>query len=158
MDGAKLCAACDRNPEVLEKAKKRYEAKGLYDCTYYTDYDKMLKSDIDAVFVATEGVHHVPIVKKAMVAGKHVLILAASVTTGYTALGAIEAVRYYGGHVAGVASVFATIDTVQGLPVRACFNPKDLPDYASHAAHECPQCKAGVKLDALVNGFGYSKL
>ena len=60
--------------------------------------------------------------------------------------------------VAGVASVFATIDTVQGLPVRACFNPKDLPDYASHAAHECPQCKAGVKLDALVNSFGYSKL
>ena len=93
-----------------------------------------------------------------MVEGKHVLVLAASVTTGYTALGAIEAVRYYGGHVAGVASVFATIDTVQGLPVRACFNPKDLPDYASHAAHECPQCKAGVKLDALVNSFGYSKL
>ncbi|MBR5524710.1 MAG: orotate phosphoribosyltransferase [Clostridia bacterium] len=93
-----------------------------------------------------------------MVAGKHVLILAASVTTGYTALGAIEAVKYYGGRVAGIASIFATVDQLQGMPVRSCFNPKDLPDYASHTAHECPQCKAGVKLDALVNSFGYSKL
>ena len=93
-----------------------------------------------------------------MVAGKHVLILAASVTTGYTALGAIEAVKYYGGRVAGIASIFATVDQLQGMPVRSCFNPKDLPDYASHTAHECPQCKAGIKLDALVNSFGYSKL
>lgn len=73
MEGAKLCAACDHNPETLEKAKKRYEAKGLTDCVYYSDYDEMLKSDIDAVFVATEGIYHVPIVKKAMEAGKHVL-------------------------------------------------------------------------------------
>lgn len=93
-----------------------------------------------------------------MVAGKHVLILAASVTTGYTALGAIQAVDYYGGHVVGVASIFATTDSVGGHTVRSCFNPQNLPDYASHVAHECPQCKAGVKLDALINGHGYSKL
>ena len=36
-----------------------------------------------------------------MVKGKHVLILAASITTGYTAQAAIEAVNYYGGAVAG---------------------------------------------------------
>ena len=93
-----------------------------------------------------------------MVAGKNVLILAASVTTGYTALGAIEAVNYYGGRVAGIASIFATVDQLQGMPVRSCFNPNDLPDYASHTAHECPLCKAGVKLDALVISFGFSKL
>lgn len=93
-----------------------------------------------------------------MVQGKHVLVLAASVTTGYTALGAIQAVDYYGGRVVGISSIFATTDEVGGYAVRSCFNPKDLPDYASHTAHECPQCKAGDKLDALVNGFGYSKL
>ena len=93
-----------------------------------------------------------------MVQGKHVLILAASVTTGYTALGAIQAVDYYGGHVVGVASIFATTDKVGGYTVRSCFDPTDLPDYASHLAHECPQCQAGVKLDALINGHGYSKL
>ena len=93
-----------------------------------------------------------------MVQGKHVLVLAASVTTGYTALGAIQAVDYYGGRVVGIASVFANTEEVGGYAVRSCFNPNNLPDYASYLAHECPQCKAGVKLDALVNGFGYSKL
>ena len=93
-----------------------------------------------------------------MVAGKHVLILAASVTTGYTALGAIQAVDYYGGRVAGVAAIFATTEEVGGHKVRSCFNPNNLPDYSSYLAHECPQCKAGVRLDALVNGFGYSKI
>ena len=93
-----------------------------------------------------------------MVAGKHVLILAASVTTGYTALGAIQAVDYYGGHVVGVSSIFATTDKVGDYTVHSCFDPTDLPDYASHLAHECPQCKAGVRLDALINGHGYSKL
>ncbi len=73
MEGVKLCAACDHNPETMEKAKKRFGDKGLMDCTYYSDYDEMLKSDIDAVIVATEAVYHVPIVKKAMEAGKHVL-------------------------------------------------------------------------------------
>ena len=59
-----------------------------------------------------------------MVAGKHVLILAASVTTGYTALGAIQAVDYYGGRVAGVAAIYATTEEVGGHKVRSCFNCK----------------------------------
>ena len=93
-----------------------------------------------------------------MVQGKHVLILAASVTTGYTALGAIQAVDYYGGHVVGISSIFATTDAVGGYTVHSCFNPNDLPDYDSYLAHEWPQCQAGLKLDALINGHGYSKL
>jgi orotate phosphoribosyltransferase len=44
-----------------------------------------------------------------MIEGKHVLILAASVNTGYTARAAIEAVKYYGGAVVGIASIFATV-------------------------------------------------
>ena len=73
MEGARLCAACDINPEQIKKAKKKLEEKGLTDCTFYSDYDEMLKSDIDAVIVATEAIYHVPFVKKAMEAGKHVL-------------------------------------------------------------------------------------
>ncbi len=92
------------------------------------------------------------------ITGKHVLVLAASVTTGYTAQAATEAVNYYGGHVAGICAIFATIDTCAGLPVRAAFDTADLDEYASHPSHECPLCKSGVKIDALVNGFGYSKL
>ena len=93
-----------------------------------------------------------------MIEGKHVLILAASVTTGYTAQAAIEAVQYYNGHVAGVSSIFATVDECSGFPVRSIFNPKDLEGYASYPSHECPICKKGERIDALVNSFGYSKL
>ena len=90
--------------------------------------------------------------------GKHVLILAASVTTGYTAKSAVEAINYYGGHVAGIASVFATVDECMGYPVCSVFDPKDLKDYESYPSHECPLCKNGQRIDALVNSFGYSKL
>ena len=89
---------------------------------------------------------------------KHVLILAASVTTGYTAKSAVEAIQYYGGSVAGIASIFATVDECAGYRVQSVFDPKDLNDYASYQSHECPLCKAGQRIDALVNSFGYSKL
>ncbi len=93
-----------------------------------------------------------------MVMGKNVLILAASVATGYTARAAIEAIQYYGGNVAGVCSIFSTVDECMGYPVRSIFNPRDLDGYASHPSHECPQCKERKKIDGLVNCFGYSKL
>ena len=90
--------------------------------------------------------------------GKNVLILAASVTTGYTAKSAIEAIKYYGGNIAGIASIFATVDECMGYTVCSVFDPKDLNDYESYPSHECPLCKSGQKIDALVNSFGYSKL
>ncbi len=93
-----------------------------------------------------------------MIEGKHVLVLAASVTTGFTARGAIEAIRYYGGTVAGVAAIFATTEDCMGYPVKSVFNPNDLSDYASYSSHECPMCRAGEPVDALVNSFGFSKL
>lgn len=94
-----------------------------------------------------------------MITGKHVLVLAASVTTGYTAEAAIEAIKYYNGKVAGVAAIFATVDQVEDYTVHSAFNPKEhLPDYASFSSHECPMCKKGDKIDALVNSYGYSKL
>ena len=93
-----------------------------------------------------------------MIAGKNVLIMMASVSTGYTAKSAIETIAYYGGHAVGIASIFATVESIEGLPVSGLFNPNDLPGYTSYDAQSCPLCKAGQKLDALVNSFGYSKL
>ena len=93
-----------------------------------------------------------------MIKDKHVLILAASVTTGRTADAAIEAIRYYGGEIIGISALFSSVEERQGYKVNSVFNLKDIPDYASYSAHECPMCKNGQKIDALVNGFGYSKL
>lgn len=93
-----------------------------------------------------------------MIKGKSVLILAASVVTGFTARSAMEAIRYYGGEVAGIASIFATVDECMGCPVHSIFDPNDLEGYASYQSHECPMCKEGRKIDALINTFGYSRL
>ncbi|MBR0082392.1 MAG: phosphoribosyltransferase [Clostridia bacterium] len=92
-----------------------------------------------------------------MIVGKHVLVLAASVTTGYTAQGAIEAVRYYGGMVVGVCSILATSTECFGYQVTSIFRTQDLlSDYESKPSYECPLCRAGQKLDAMVNTYGIS--
>ncbi len=93
-----------------------------------------------------------------MIKGKHVLVLAVSIATGGTAKSAIEAVKYYGGDVVGIASIFATAKDCAGYEVNSVFNPNDLQDYFALPAHECPLCKAGKKIDALINCHGYSKL
>ena len=92
------------------------------------------------------------------ITGKNVLILAASVVTGYTAKSAIEAITYYGGRVAGISSIFATVDKFMGYDVVSAFDPNDTPGYSSYAPHECPMCQGGQKIEGLVNSFGISKL
>lgn len=91
-----------------------------------------------------------------MIVGKHVLVLAASVATGYTVQSAIEAIRYYAGIPAGVCSIFACVKECEGFEVQSIYCKEDLDGYESHSARECPLCKAGVKLDALVNTYGVS--
>ena len=91
-------------------------------------------------------------------AGKHVLILTASVTTGKSALAAIDAIKYYGGIVVGVSAIFATVRECDGHPVHSIFDPNDLGDYQSYKPHQCPFCQSGKKIQALVNSFGYSAL
>ena len=93
-----------------------------------------------------------------MIAGKHVLILAASVTTGKSALAAIDAIKYYGGHIVGVSAIFATVSECDGHPVNSIFNPHDLEAYQSYKPHRCPMCANGEKLEALVNSYGCSLL
>ena len=95
---------------------------------------------------------------KPMIRGKNVLVLMSSVTTGVTAKQSFEAIGYYGGMVVGVAAIYRAVDTVGEFPVRSIYSLADLPDYATYDYRDCPYCKAGKKLDALVNSFGYSEL
>ena len=93
-----------------------------------------------------------------MVTGKQVLILAASVVTGSTVAAATEAISYYLGSVAGVASIFATAEESNGMPVVSVFNPNDLDGYICSSSIDCPMCKNGEKIDALINSHGCSLL
>lgn len=94
-----------------------------------------------------------------MISGKHVMILAVSYSSGKTVEAAIEAVKYYGGYVSGVSAIFSTSEkTKADLPIYSCFNPDFLGDYNTYPVYDCPMCKAGQKIDALINSFGYSSL
>ena len=66
------------------------------------------------------------------IAGKNIMVLMSSITTGRTLDKVLECIQYYG--------------------------KKDIPDYASYDYRECPLCKAGEKLDALVNAYGFATL
>ena len=62
------------------------------------------------------------------------------------------------GIMSGVSAIFGAVDEVDGVPIKAVFGKKDLPDYASYDYRHCPLCEKKQKLDALVNAFGYSAL
>ena len=93
-----------------------------------------------------------------MLEGKRVLLLLASITTGGTVRKGTRCIQYYGGSVAGVASIYSHLKDVDGVPVISLFDTSDLPGYASYSPEECPLCKQGVEVDAVVDKFGYSKL
>lgn len=93
-----------------------------------------------------------------MITGKNIILLMASVTTGKTISKGIECIQYYGGILQGVSAIFSALDEIEGLHINSIFGRRDLPDYEAYDFRECPYCKKGMKLDALVNSFGYSKL
>ena len=95
---------------------------------------------------------------KRMVGGQNVLILAGSINTGKTMLQAIDAVLYYGGNVSGVCAVFSAATKVAGLDIQAIFTAREIPDYQVYQTNACPLCRAGQKVDAIVNSYGYSGL
>ncbi len=90
--------------------------------------------------------------------GKHVLLLVASVTTGSTVRKSLESIQYYGGKIQGIASIFSVLDKIENVTVNTIFKEKDIPGYKNYAIGDCPFCKTGQKVEAIVNGHGYVKL
>ena len=95
---------------------------------------------------------------KPVIDDKSVIMLMASVTTGVTIQQGAECISYYGGKLRGVSAIFSVHDDVDNFAVHALFHANDIHGYESHSSAECPLCKRGDKLDAMINGFGYFKL
>ena len=93
-----------------------------------------------------------------MIRDKNVIILTASVTTGLALNKGIESIRYYGGNLRAVTAIFSTLEELNGYRITSIFGRKDLPDYTYYDYRDCPLCKQGKKLDALVNAYGYTSL
>ena len=91
-----------------------------------------------------------------LVAGRHVLVLAASVTTGVTAQDAVNVIKYYLGTPVGICCIFSCVDECAGFPVTSIFKSSEIFEYESNSPSNCPLCKAGARLDAIVNSYGIS--
>lgn len=89
---------------------------------------------------------------------KHVVLLLGTTTTGVTVQRAVQSVRYYGGIVEGISSVFSTVTEILDMPIHSIFDQRTVLNYESYSPSECPFCKKGHAIEAMVNGFGYSKL
>ena len=89
---------------------------------------------------------------------KHVLLLFGSLTTGRTLESLAECVQYYGATISGACAIFSAVLEVDNIPITAVFHDEDIPNYQSYPLHECPLCKSGTPIDAIVNSFGYSEL
>ena len=63
-----------------------------------------------------------------MLEGKRVLLLLASITTGGTVRKGTRCIQYYGGSVAGVASIYSHRKDVDGVPVISLFDTNSIID------------------------------
>ena len=67
---AELYAICDHASDLVERMAVEHEPRRVY-----TDYDAMLADpNVDAVIVATADQFHVPLCRKGLEAGKHILV------------------------------------------------------------------------------------
>jgi len=72
-DNVVIRAIADKNPETLKKCKEDFEKKGAKDLLCFDNYEDLLKSDIDAVYIATDKPLHTKHTLMALEAGKHVI-------------------------------------------------------------------------------------
>lgn len=89
---------------------------------------------------------------------KNCLILMASITSGETLLNCAQAVNYYGGTVSGIGAIFSNIRKLDNCQIKSVFSEKDVPGYRNYKSEDCELCRNKVKIDAIVNGYGYSEL
>lgn len=70
----RLTAICDRNPKEMDEALKILEKYEYGDVPTYAEFDDMIvDADMDAVYIATDAIYHVPYVIRCLEAGKHVI-------------------------------------------------------------------------------------
>ncbi len=85
-----LSCICDFSDSKLEKAAKEFNV------ALFSDFDEMLKTDIDAVVLANYFHEHAPFAIKAMKAGKHVISETIPAATMAEAVALCEAVEETG--------------------------------------------------------------
>jgi predicted dehydrogenase len=92
IDGAEVVLVCDRDDKALARMQRRYPGVQTT-----SDYDQVLSSpDIDAVVLATPVSTHHDFARRALVAGKHVLVEKPMTTSSLQAVDLIETAEQMG--------------------------------------------------------------
>lgn len=116
----------------------------------------------DTLYVVSPEVSNNQIIfrdnNKGAIEGKHVVLLLATTTTGETIRRALECIQYYGGQIVSIGSIFSTVKAVDGIQVEKLFSDNEVINYEAYSVQDCPFCRKGHRIEAMVNGFGYSKL
>ena len=80
-ENVRIRAIADSDKEVLKACKEDYEKNGVTDFFCFDSIEELLKSDIDAVYIATDKPLHTKHTIMALEAGKHVLSEIPSIET-----------------------------------------------------------------------------
>jgi len=91
---AELVAICDKFAPALERCRKQAEESGI-NVSLFTDFDKFLECDMDAIVLANYANEHAPYAIKCMAAGKNVMSEVLTCATMKEAVELIEAVEKY---------------------------------------------------------------
>jgi len=91
MEGVELVALCDMRQKALKEFAARFPGVASY-----TEYDRFLEHDMDAVVLANYATEHAPAAIQAMQAGKHVQSESIAVKTMAEAVALVRAVEATG--------------------------------------------------------------
>ena len=95
---------------------------------------------------------------KPMLKDKHVLVVLATAMSGHTIEKSLRCIESYGGIVEGISVIFGVVNEIEGHPVNAVISVEDIPDFRLSDPKDCPDCKNHVKMDAIINSYGYTPL
>jgi len=89
---------------------------------------------------------------------RNIIVMVSSISSGMTLEMALECLNYYEGRVVGISALFNAYPERQVYKIHSLFTSKDIPGYMIYRPHECPMCREGHKLDAIIVQDGYIKI
>ena len=93
-----------------------------------------------------------------LIDNKNIILLVSSISSGTTLGSALECLRYYGGKVVGISTLFNAHPEQFGQEIHSMFTSHDIPGYKLYSPNNCPICDEGRKLDAIIIHDGYIKI
>jgi orotate phosphoribosyltransferase len=92
------------------------------------------------------------------IAGRNIILLVATISSGQTMKKALECLSFYGGNTIGISTLFLASREAHDSRVHPLFTSDDIPDYRIWEPGDCDMCRSGIRLDAIISSEGYTKI